>query len=644
MSLAAPNLDDRRFQDIVDEAKRLIPRFCPEWTDHNLSDPGITLVELFAWMTEMILYRVNQIPDKHYAKFLDLMGIQLFPAAPAGADIIFWLSATQPEAVRVHAGSQVGTLRTEQDESVIFMTDEDVVIVVPTLTRCVTSTGDGRYENHWDDLRIPGETVKCFSGVTRDDAVYFGFEESLANNVVRLEFQASIEGIGVQPDDPPWTWEAWSGEVWVPARVHGDDTGGLNRDGAVTLFVPRRHEPLTVGPARAHWLRCRMLEPRPKQPGYSSSPKVSSLDVSSLGAIAVAHHAQAVPGEPLGRSDGTPGQWFTARKHPVLPRDAEETVEIITSEGSERWSEVEDFASSGPEDRHFTWNGGSGEVRFGPRVAYPDGRARQHGAIPAIDSQIRLTGYRHGGGSRGNVGGGTLTVLKSSIPFIARVENIEPATGGVDAETIENAKVRGPLSLRTGQRAVTAQDFERLTLEAAPTVARARCLPPAEPGSPVRVLIVPRVELPPQRLALDDLALSDILVERVTAYLEERRILTSTVTLGTPYYQGLTVVAQVNGGPGADPELVRDRLLSSLYRYVNPLVGGPGGEGWPFGRTINVGEIFALLAGVEGVATVEEVRIFLADLRTGERREGRQRAQLEQDAVFASYQHQVLVR
>jgi predicted phage baseplate assembly protein len=235
-------------------------------------------------------------------------------------------------------------------------------------------------------------------------------------------------------------------------------------------------------------------------------------------------------------------------------------------------------------------------------------------------------------------------VLKSSIPFIARVENIQPATGGVDAETIDNAKVRGPMSLRTGQRAVTAQDFERLTLEAAPTVARARCLAPAGPGAPVRVLIVPRVDLPPHRLALDDLALPDVLIERVTAHLEERRILTSTVTIGTPYYQGLTVVAQVNGGPGADPERVRDRLLNALYRYVNPLVGGPSGEGWPFGRTINVGEIFALLAGVEGVATVEEVRIFLADLRTGERREGRQRDQLGHDEVFASHRHQVLVR
>ena len=83
MSLPTPTLDDRRFQDIVDEAKRRIPRHCPEWTDHNVSDPGIALVELFAWMTEMLLYRVNQVPDRLYAKFLELMGITLYSAAPA---------------------------------------------------------------------------------------------------------------------------------------------------------------------------------------------------------------------------------------------------------------------------------------------------------------------------------------------------------------------------------------------------------------------------------------------------------------------------------------------------------------------------------------------------------------------------------
>ena len=82
MSLPSPNLDDRTFQEIVDEVKRQIGRRCPEWTDHNVSDPGVTLIELFAWMTEMALYRMNQVPEKNYLRFLEMLGISLEPPAP----------------------------------------------------------------------------------------------------------------------------------------------------------------------------------------------------------------------------------------------------------------------------------------------------------------------------------------------------------------------------------------------------------------------------------------------------------------------------------------------------------------------------------------------------------------------------------
>src|SRR5437660_11073417 len=105
MPLPAPNLDDRSFQDILDEARRMIPRLCPEWTDHNLSDPGITLLELFAWMTVLLLYRLNRVPDKTYITFMDLLGIQLEPARAATADIAFRLSAPQSVETTVARGT-----------------------------------------------------------------------------------------------------------------------------------------------------------------------------------------------------------------------------------------------------------------------------------------------------------------------------------------------------------------------------------------------------------------------------------------------------------------------------------------------------------------------------------------------------------
>jgi predicted phage baseplate assembly protein len=74
MALPLPRLDDRTYADLVEEARRLIPSFDPSWTDHNPSDPGITLIELFAWLTEMLLYRMDRVPEAHVRTFLKLLG------------------------------------------------------------------------------------------------------------------------------------------------------------------------------------------------------------------------------------------------------------------------------------------------------------------------------------------------------------------------------------------------------------------------------------------------------------------------------------------------------------------------------------------------------------------------------------------
>src|SRR5947209_6531638 len=117
MPLPTPSLDDRHFQDIVDQAKRLIPHYCREWTDHNVSDPGVTLIELFAWMTDMLLYRVNQVPDKNYIKFLELIGVQLEEPRAATAPVTFYLSTylstAQSAEVTIPADTEVATVRTE---------------------------------------------------------------------------------------------------------------------------------------------------------------------------------------------------------------------------------------------------------------------------------------------------------------------------------------------------------------------------------------------------------------------------------------------------------------------------------------------------------------------------------------------------
>jgi predicted phage baseplate assembly protein len=396
---------------------------------------------------------------------------------------------------------------------------------------------------------------------------------------------------------------------------------------------------------RAYWLRARLLGESVDRPVYRASPKLRTVTVAALGGTVEAEHSERVPREVVGRSNGRPDQRFVVSRPPVLARMDGETVEVVAADGRVTvWTEVEDFIDTGPDDRHFMWSSTSGEIRFGPVVRNAQGELRSYGAIPLEGSQIVVTEYRTGGGAAGNVGAKTITNLRSTVPYVAAVENFRAATGGVDAETVDNAKIRGPYLLRAGARAVTVPDFERLSREADPAIARVRCLPPTEDGKPIRILLVPDVDTPAELLQLDDFALPDGMIARVVEHLEERRMLGSVIEVGTPYYQGVTIAALVAAGPGRPQRLVKERATEALYRFVHPLRGGPDGYGWPFDTDLNSATIYQLLEGVDGVERVDEVLFFEYDLRNNERSGfGRDVVKLGSNALFLSANHQVVV-
>jgi predicted phage baseplate assembly protein len=651
MPLPAPELDDRRFQDIVDEAKRLIPRYCPEWTNHNLSDPGVALIELFAWMSEMVLFRVNQVPERLYVHFLNMVGIEPFPPSVARADLTFWLSTVLDQPVVVPANTQVMTAAGASSgaaEAIVFSTVDDLAISPPELRTASTVTAaDERVTDVWDDLRFSVMGAACFASetLTVGDTFCLGFAQSLAGTVLRLTITAEAEGIGVDPLNPPLVWQVWNGEAWIAVTVHDDSTGGLNRAGEIVLLVPLEHQLLTIGNTAAYWLRVKLLAPQPGQPTYQASPRVRGVQAATLGGTAAAEHAETMPRETVGRSDGSPAQSFAVSRHPVLPRRDGERVRVVDGNTVSDWTEVADFSQSGPDDEHFVWDSGTGVVRFGPRVRYPDGSIRQHGRIPRDGSLITVTGFRYGGGARGNVGARTLTVLRSTVPYVRGVMNLAAAGGGVDGESVAEAKARGPLTLRTGQRAVTAGDFERLALESSIEVARARCLPTTRGNGSVRLLVVPRLRGEPGSHQLDDFAIDEPLMQRLTGYLDLHRLVGTAIEVSTPYYQGVSVVTLLYAGAGRPPALVRQRALHAINSYINPLTGGPDGTGWPFDVDLNAAVITQLLEGVEGVDRVEEALLFEYDLRTG-RRLGSAKDVLRLDAhsLFMSAAPQVVVR
>ncbi|MEM9490040.1 MAG: hypothetical protein AAGC55_12910, partial [Myxococcota bacterium] len=182
--IPSPKLDDREFQDIVAEALSLIPRYAPEWTNHNPSDPGITLIELAAWMTEIILYRLNRVPEKNYIAFLNLLGIKLKPPRASRALLQFKLVDGASEQ-RVAKGTQVATPQGTEEESLVFETARDLVVTEVLPDQCFSYFNDTYSDNSAAlvvDAENPRERVfEVFGGAHRVERYLYMSDPRFAN-------------------------------------------------------------------------------------------------------------------------------------------------------------------------------------------------------------------------------------------------------------------------------------------------------------------------------------------------------------------------------------------------------------------------------------------------------------------------------
>lgn len=653
MPLPDPQLDDRRFQDIVNEAKQLIPRYTPEWTDHNVSDPGVTLIELFAWMTDMLLYRLNRVPEKSYLRFMDLLGIQLKNAVPATVDVVFTLSAPQPGAVAIPRGTEIATLRTPDAEAISFTTDEEISILPPTLRQCLFTSDDVNFADYTSRLDLDGEFFDAFQrNPLPGDALLFGFNENLSRHLLSLLIDCNVDGIGVDPRDPPLAWEAWCGDTrgWVRCDVELDETGGLNTDGSVQLEMPEGMEPRVLQRMQLHWLRVRVIQPRPRQPTYSRSPRINTVEPTCIGGIVGATHSTLIVNELLERTTGVPGESFALRFPPILPRREDEYLEVFEPNGEwVRWTEVDSFRESGPDDQHYVLDSVTGTLSFGPTIRGQDGVEHARGRTPERGSSLRFTRYRNGGGVIGNVGANTLTVLKTSIPYVSQVRNPMPAAGGLDPESLDEARFRAPMEIKTRDRAITAADFEFLAKEASRRVARARCIQvrldgtgSSVPPGTVELLIVPL--LPPDfPRTIETLQPEPELLQEVRDYLDDRRLLGTQLVVDGPAYVGVTVEATILVQRHRLAEDVRAEVAARIREYLDPIFGGPDGAGWPFGRDLYLSEMQSVVQAVPGVEYAQDVTLYQVDIQTGQSRAAGQKITVADDVLLLSFEHIVTV-
>jgi predicted phage baseplate assembly protein len=315
-------------------------------------------------------------------------------------------------------------------------------------------------------------------------------------------------------------------------------------------------------------------------------------------------------------------------REPDIP-SAEELARVLQEEGEDamtkihdalgrleqiwiRWHEVADFLTSSNRDRHFLVDRQSGEIRFG------DGT---QGLIPAVGvNNIRLRRYQTGGGTFGNRPARSITQLRTSVPYVDAVVNLEPALGGHDAEGWESIRERGARWLRHRERAVTKEDYEDLAKLASPIVAKARCYPNqdlgAAPGGKrdkpgvVSLILVPQSTAPRPVPELT-------LLRRVRDFLNEHRARDSELVLLAPEFVEVSVDAVVAAAVGPASANIVEQCEAEVSRYLHPLTGGPEGKGWEFGRRPHESDLYARLESIRGLDHVQSLFITLTEERPG---------------------------
>jgi len=733
MSVPLPNLDDRRWIDLVEEGRSLLPFYAPQWTDHNIHDPGITILELFAAIAEMDIYQVNRIPLERKLKFLALIGVYPRWARASRAILSFVLDSgvnpiPLPASVQVE-GQDINGLRSQ------FRTLTPVTLIANELVSIQVKDDNGFYDltARWrrgEPIQLLGENpaigTTLYLGFAKPlppntpVALFFAFgdlfqladeEERLRQEIERCDEACrpprrscpskcdDLEENGEQQapaDVLPEPLSHYSvNTIWEFLNTTGqwqrldasrdevsDGTRAFTLNATVTIKVPAEMASSKAGLNNQplFYVRCRVIlgvydaapllktvslnavlaeqsiplatqlkiqkgvvaevglgAHSPAQWDESSfvleladDDKISALEFvkrqKNLPAFRVLNFTEATDSDEgalsfegvfLGRGTGEPSQSLVVSPRTVVA----ESFRLFTLEGDEwhEWTLRRDFDGSDRDDKHFRFD------RLTQAVVFGDG---ENGRVPPLDSLVVATGYETRA-EEGNLTQGAINILTDNlhnravlsdfdqvVEDVALITNSFPATGGADAETIEEATERARQLIEKPTRAVTLSDYETLARET-PGVRVARVsaranLHPSFPcfSAPGMITLIVLPELPVTRPVP-----SPALRRAISAYLRPRRIVGTRVEVVGPVYRKISVVARVQSATGVNTTNLQTRLKQRIDSFFDPLSGGPDGTGWPFGRDVYRSEVLQVIDETPGVENVLSLELVTEDGR-----------------------------
>lgn len=653
MSLPVINLDDRQFDDLVVEAKARLEQSLPELAGLSPGDPLYYLVDLFAHLTDQLIYRTNLIPERQRQIYLNLMAIPRRPVQPSKGMICLDLegkSAIVPKLVKKETA-----LSAKQTP---FVTEHEVLVTPLKIRLLVKRQVEADLTELLDlypDLNpqqittfmpvelTPGQDAINTNG-TIDDSLYLALH--VAKNLskpeplkkVREALAGKILNIGLipqrdlsaamitrpQPRALEWT-VAWCRRDnqegllkcdYLPLQLLEDSSNGGRQTGIVRLRLPE-----------AESLLAPETPPDPSDAGMGNLPPALPADITQESLICwirlrtphndldfsyLAVNATGISGQGiekdilLGIGNGEANQRLQLAQDDVDTQSLR--LEVERKQQFLPWYPVPHFAASGADDPVYRIDPANGLIVFGDGV---------NGRRPANGARIRAAMLRYGGGKGGNLPADSITTLNSPIAGI-KVRHEYPTWGGIEEESVADAEQRIAAFLRHRNRAVTEQDFIELTLSnPLNPVARAALLPGFHPGREFTDIrgnvpgIVSLLVLPPVREDGRFPKPNAGLLSDVHHYLSERMLLGTELFVLSPQFIPVALTASFESVDPNQSITVTQQVDRALRDYLWPLTpGGLLGEGWQFGRSVEASELYTAIARVSGVRAIYDIQLY----------------------------------
>ena len=587
--LKIPQLDDLTYEQIINRAIVRIPTMTEEWTDFNSHDPGITVLQTYAWLTDMLNFYMNATGDIHIRKYLKLLGIEPEPARASESYVILE-NITEPVMLPKGTGFFAGTIPFELVQDSVYEYNGFCSFIQET---------DGTGMDLTAFAGTDGETIEAFADkFAKKTSAYFGFEKALKNGdrlYISVEEEKKRNPFGTDFCLCPLVWEYFTKNGWKTLEAE-DETCGLLKSGFIKI---RGLEEMDAwqhpdGMRAAYYIRCTL-----KENSYDRIPKIGKVYVNPMKVVqkaTVCKRGEFRPEFQIGKTDGCAGQELLFDYPDIYHFELALWENDEKKENYELWTMTENLEEADYKEQVFFYDREKRTVCFGDGI---------HGMVPRQHLKVSVMNLEISKFEQGNVLPGEISTTNFALPGEAKIYNPAASFGGRMQEDVPDMLKRLEDTLFVQNRMASEEDYEQIIK--------------STPG-----LMIDMVHMIPGRIYGDiyrkdrsmneimavvkpyskDVApkLSEVYRNRILQHIENYRLINTKVSVVSPVYTGIEVHAKIS--LYMDTLDARNKVKQRIKAFIDYR-----DQVRPFGNVISYGKLYTSLESLEEVKMVRELAL-----------------------------------